>query len=142
LSKQFSETDHFNLSIKKCCSLETPEPLFATDRLSPALSKIARDKSIPMGHKWGLWCDPVELKEDAVRPLPWVMHHNPASLKQRAIFNGNLRASILETLTHDKQTGQSESLLARHCHVTRKAVREALDHLEFCQLNHSPSQWA
>ncbi len=131
--KVFSGTDHFNLVIKQCKPLKTPKPLFAVDRMSDKLSELSRNNSSSTGRKWGLWCEPVDLKEDAVRPLTWVMLQNP-SLKQRAIFNGNLRASILETLACDKQAGRSESLLARHCHATRKAIREALDHLEFCQL--------
>ena len=52
----------------------------------------------------------------------------------RAIFNGNLRASILETLVYDRKTGQNESVLAKCCGVARKAVWETLDHLEFCQM--------
>jgi len=133
MAKDFSGTDHFNLIIKQCRPLKTPKPLFDVDRLSEKLLRLSQENSSPISRKWGLWCETVELKEDAVCPLEWVMQHNP-SLHQRAIFNGNLRASILETLAHDKQAGQSESLLARHCHATRKAVREALDHLEFCQL--------
>jgi hypothetical protein len=133
IAKDFSGTDHFNLVIKKCRPLKKPKPLFEVDRKARQLWRLSQTNSSPISRKWGLWCEPVKLKENAVRPLTWVMQHNP-SLQQRAVFSGNLRASILETLAHDKQAGQSESLLARHCHATRKAVREALDHLEFCQL--------
>ena len=128
-----AKTDHLNLVLKLCTPAKFPKPLFAVDRLSESLAGLARRNSSPNGLRWGLWCESVGLKKDAVRPLAWVMGQNPA-LKQRALFNGNLRASILETLAADRHAGQSESLLARHCHATRKAVREALDHLEFCQL--------
>lgn len=132
IAKDVSGTDHFNLIIKKCHPFKKPKPLFEVDRKSQQLWHLSQTNSSPISRKWGLWCEPVKLKEDVVRPLTWVMQYNP-SLQQRAVFNGNLRASILETLAHDKQAGQSESLLARHCHATRKAVREALDHLEFCR---------
>ncbi|MCI0499154.1 MAG: hypothetical protein L0Y36_05685 [Planctomycetales bacterium] len=132
-AKASANTDHFNLAIKLCAPTQTSKPLFTVDRLSEPLASLARLNSSPIGRRWGLWCENVELKEDAIRPLAWVMEHNP-TLKWRAVFGGNLRASILEILSADQQAGQSESLLARRCHATRKAVREALDHLEFCRL--------
>lgn len=128
-----AQTDHFNLVLKQCTPAALAKPLFAVDRLSESLSGLARRNSSPLGLRWGLWCETIGSKEDAVRPPSWVMGQNPA-LAQRALFNGNLRASILETLAANRHAGQSESLLARHCYATRKAVREALDHLEFCQL--------
>ena len=132
-AKELTNTDHFNLAIKFCTPLKIPKPLFAVDRLSESLALSAQRNSSPMGCRWGLWCEAIALKEDAIRPLAWVMEQNP-SLKWRAVFGGNLRASILEILSADLHAGQSESLLARRCHATRKAVREALDHLEFCRL--------
>ncbi len=130
---RMAKTEHFNLAAKQCTPIIPPKPLFESDRLSDTLAMLAHQKSSPLGLQWGLWSDPVQLAQDAVRPLSWLLEHNP-SLKQRAIFNGNLRASILQTLAVDQQAGQSESQLARHCFATRKAVRDALDHLEFCQL--------
>jgi hypothetical protein len=132
-AKDCADTEHFNLAIKLCTPAQTPKPLFTVDRLSEPLASLARQNTSPIGLQWGLWCENIEPKEDAVRPLSWVMEHNPA-LKWRAVFGGNLRASILEILSADLQAGQSESRLARRCHATRKAVREALDHLEFCRL--------
>ncbi len=133
VAKSTANIDHFNIAIKKCNALKTPEPLFAVDRSNRQLAEIAKTSSCKMGIKWGLWCQEVQLRDDVLRPLDWIMNEN-SQLKNRAIFNGNLRASILETLAHDRQTGQSESILARCCGVTRKALREALDHLEFCQM--------
>lgn len=128
-----TNTDHFNLVIKQCKPVTVPEPLFIPDRKSTGLAKLAESRSCELGKQWGLWCEDVQLKDDAVRPLNWLMDNNP-SIQYRALFGGNLRASILETLAFDPDAGQSESALARHCFATRKAVREALDHLEFCQL--------
>lgn len=125
--------DHFNIVIDKCRPLMYPEPLFAVDRSCKELAAMAKAGSCEMGVRWGLWCEEVQLKDDVVRPCGWIMAEN-SGLKNRAVFNGNLRASIIETLVYDEQAGQSESVLARCCGVTRKAVRQALDHLEFCQM--------
>lgn len=125
--------DHFNIAIKKCIPLKEPEPLFVVDRMSERFSAMAMTSSSEVGCKWGLWCEDVQLKDDALRPLGWIMTEN-SGLINRAVFNGNLRASILESLVYDRAAGQSESALARCCGVTRKAVREAIDHLEFCQM--------
>ena len=132
MTKHYTSTDHFNLIIKMCHPVVPSKPLFHADRQSDALAKLANRHSSDLGCKWGLWCEDVQLKEDAIRPLNWLMDQNP-SLQYRALFGGNLRASILEVLRFTPDAAQSESALARYCCVTRKAVREALDHLEFCQ---------
>ncbi|MCF7972325.1 MAG: hypothetical protein K9N55_00775 [Phycisphaerae bacterium] len=131
--RQINSMDHFNLIIRQCKSLSQPKPLFDIDRQSPKLVDMAQQTTCETGQTWGLWCQPVLLKPDAIRPLPWIMDKNP-SYQMRAIFGGNLRASILVMLATDPGVGQSESALARACCATRKAVREALDHLEFCRL--------
>jgi len=133
VTKQHTGTNHFNLAIKSCKATDISKPLYASDRISEKLSQLAKNRTCDLGSKWGLWCEDVQLKEDTVRPLNWLMDQNP-ELQQRALFGGNLRASILETLRFCPDAGQSESALARYCYATRKAVREALDHLEFCQL--------
>lgn len=125
--------DHFNIAIKKCKPLKNAKPLFIVDRSNSKLAEMAKTASCEIGIKWGLWSEDPQLKDDALRPADWIMTEN-SQLKYRAVFNGNLRASILETLTYDKQAGQSESALAKCCGVTRKAIRQALDHLEFCQM--------
>jgi len=127
------DIDHFNIVIKKCKTLNEPLPLFEVDRKNHKLATMAKITSCETGIKWGLWCPKPQLKEDALKSTDWIMNEN-TKLINRALFNGNLRASILETLTYDKQAGQSESALARYCGVTRKALREALDHLEFCRM--------
>jgi hypothetical protein len=62
-----------------------------------------------------------------------VMRDNP-DLHYRAILSGGLKASIIVSLIHSTEFGISESALAKNCGVTRKALRDALEHLEFCQL--------
>ena len=130
---QTTSTDRFNLIIRQCTPLQHPQPLFECDRQSPSLAALAQQTTCDVGRHWGLWCRPIALKTDAIRPLAWIMDKNP-SFQMRAIFSGNLRSSILVMLAKDPNVGQSETALARACCATRKAVREALDHLEFCRL--------
>ncbi len=62
-----------------------------------------------------------------------VMKDNP-DLHYRAFFYGGLKASVIVSLIRSTEFGISESALAKNCGVTRKALRDALEHLEFCQL--------
>lgn len=126
-------TDHFNVVIKHCKKLETPLPLFYIDRKSKSLSMLAKSNSCDLADQWGLWCDKVEFRDDIIRQVQPVMKQNP-TLKYRALFAGQLKASVLETITHDPQSADSEVALAKACGVTRKGLREAVEHLEFCQL--------
>jgi hypothetical protein len=131
--KERTGTDHFNLVLKECKPLEQPIPLFIIDRQSDKFANLSRFKSDSIAIKWGLWCDKPKFQTDMLRPQSWIWVNNP-NLAQRAVFNGNLKASILETLRFNSNAGESESMLARYCNATRKAVREALDHLEFCRM--------
>lgn len=126
-------TGHFNVAIKCCAKLETPLPLFHIDRSSKSLAILAKSNSCELAIQWGLWCDKVEFRDDIIRQSQTVIKQNP-TLKYRALFAGQLKASVLETITYDPQSANSEVALAKACGVTRKALREAVEHLEFCQL--------
>ena len=129
--RQHTQSDHLNIVIASCRASEHPEPLFAVDQQSDALVRLAEDHTSDISRRWGLWTAEPVLKSDAIRPTNWLMKRNPA-LRYRAIFGGNLRASVLACLLADPDAGRSESALALACGVTRKAIREALEHLEFC----------
>jgi hypothetical protein len=133
LARNHAESDHFNLAIKACKPLRAPIPLFDIDRQNDKFIALARKLSCPEGRQWGLWTPPERLYDDAIRPHSWIMRNNP-SLHIRAVFSGKLPASILATLESDPSAGRSESALARACGATRNAIRDALDHLELCQL--------
>jgi hypothetical protein len=132
-AKRAGRTRHFNLAIKACRPLETPIPLFDAYRDNPALAEVARSQTDAIGRTWGLWGKPERLYEDAIRPAPWVMSNNP-SLTDRAMFSGGLAASVLVMLEQDADAGRSELALARSCRASRSSIRDALDHLELCQL--------
>jgi hypothetical protein len=132
-ARTHTRTAHFNAAIANCHATNDPKPLFDVDRTSPAMARLAKAEACALSRRWGLWTDEPDRKMDAIRPTQWVMGNNP-DLRYRAIFNGNLRASILACLASDPSCGQSESALARACGSTRVALREALDHLELCGL--------
>jgi hypothetical protein len=133
LARQHTQSDHLNIAIAVCRPADKDRPLFAVDRRSAAFQRLAEAQASTTSQRWNLWTPEPALKPDVIRPASWLMKRNPA-LRYRAIFGGNLRASILATLLADPEAGRSESALARACGVTRKAVREALDHLAFCGL--------
>ena len=114
-----------------CRPAPAPMPLFIVDRASPGLAEFARSRASVLSKRWNLWAETIELKMDALRPLDWIMERNP-SMQVRAVFSGGLRTSILACLQYDVPAGASEARLARLCGVTRKAMHEALDHLELC----------
>lgn len=120
---------HFNSVIALCAPAELPGPLFDVDRASPALAARAKRRAGEASKRWNLWTEELPLKKDAIRPAAWVIDRNP-EFRARADFKGDLRASILEVLRADASAGASESELARHCGVTRMAVRSALADLE------------
>jgi hypothetical protein len=133
LVRSHTHSSHMNAVIAACRPAKQAEPLFEVDRRSRAMMTIAEAKASRMSSKWGLWTQELELRPDVIRPIDWLMDNNP-DLRYRAIFSGNLRASILASLSADPKTGSSESALAVACGATRKALRDALDHLELCRL--------
>ncbi|MEX1017280.1 MAG: hypothetical protein WD534_03010 [Phycisphaeraceae bacterium] len=132
-ARQHTQSDHLNIAIAVCRPADEGRPLFAIDQRSAAFKRLAEAQASTTARRWNLWTPAPTLKPDAIRPATWLMKRNP-TLRYRAIFGGNLRVSILVTLLADPEAGRSESALARACGVTRKAVREALDHLAFCGL--------
>ena len=133
IAKHTCLTSHFNLTINTCCPLSDPEPLFDVYMANHKMRQLAKETTTALGLKWGLWASEERVYEDAIRPVSWIINNNP-TLKTRALFAGKLPASILATLEANPGAGKSESALARACNATRRAIREALDHLELCQL--------
>jgi hypothetical protein len=106
-----------------------PRPLFDVERSTTKLAERARRRASPISTRWGLWCDEIELKDDALRPASWLMSRNPGMII-RADFRGDLRSSVLAALEHDPDAGLSELNLARRCGGSRAQVRCALENLE------------
>ncbi|MBL9149862.1 MAG: hypothetical protein JNM94_14315 [Phycisphaerae bacterium] len=107
---------------------DVPQPLFYSARTNAKLAELARRKASPISHRWNLWCEAFEFKLDAMRPAAWMMARHP-SLRTRADFRGDLRASILASLQHDARAGESELRLARMAGGSRAQVRSAIANL-------------
>lgn len=102
-------------------------PLSRAQRTEASLAEIAKRHASEASVRWGGWTPPVVPKPDAIRPVSWLLEHNP-ELRERIIRKGDLRVSIIETLRRDVPGGtvQSEVALANLSGATRAAVRKAL----------------
>lgn len=130
------KTAHFNDVIRRCrpaAKRRDPQPLLLVQRRHEVWRRVAERESSPLGRRWGYWCQPVQLKRDAIRPARWITLHNPDYV-ERAVFGGDLRLTILIELREDPTAGESELALARRCGAQRAAVRHSLDLLEAANL--------
>lgn len=122
------------LTVSEACEPRRPAgPISRAQRTEASLSEIAKRHASEASARWGAWAPPVEPKPDAIRPVSWLLEHNP-ELRERIIRKGDLRVSIIETLRRDIPGGSapSEVALAKLSGATRAAVRKALAalHLE------------
>ena len=114
---------------KKLSPAEEPKPLFEKSCQNPKLAALAERRASALSRKWNLWAQPIEFKDDAIRPAGWMIGRMPA-LRTRADFRGDLRASILAALRFDEEAGQSEVRLAECAGGSRSQIRNALHNLE------------
>jgi hypothetical protein len=119
----------FQSIIKDLPAATPPRPLFDIERSTPLLAERSRRRASELSQRWGLWCAPIEFKDDALRPARWIMQRNHDFLL-RADFRGDLRSSILASLRFDKDAGASEYSLARAAGGARAQVRVSLNNLE------------
>lgn len=128
-AQQGTHPPEFQMVIRHLPSAEKAGPLFEIERRNPALASLAKRRASQMSRKWNLWCQPIEFKDESLRPASWLMGRHP-ELRTRADFRGDLRASILAALRHDPDAGTSESKLAELAGGSRAQVRNALSNLE------------
>lgn len=129
IAQQGTHPAQFASIIRELSPAPEPHPLFDIERDSAKLAERARRRASSISMRWGLWCEDIEFKDDALRPASWLMSQNPG-LIMRADFRGDLRASVLAALEYDADAGLSELDLARRCGGSRAQVRSALDNLE------------
>jgi len=127
-AQQGTHPRDFDSIIRHLSPNPSPQPLFAAARQSEKLRTIVRRRASTLSRKWGLWMQPIEFKEDALRPASWMMARYPG-LRTRADFRGDLRASVLAALRHDANAGESESRLAELAGGSRSQVRNAIENL-------------
>lgn len=118
----------FQTVIKHLQPASEPHPLFKSSRTNATMAELTERKASATARRWNLWCEAFEFKDDALRPAAWMMARHP-SLRTRADFRGDLRASILASLRHDPGAGESELKLARLAGGSRAQVRSALANL-------------
>ena len=120
------------LIVSEVCEPRGPAgPLSRAQRAEASLVEVAKRHASEASARWGAWAPPVEPKPDAIRPVSWLLEHNP-ELRERIIRKGDLRVSIIETLRRDVpgNTVPSEVALASLSGATRAAVRKALSALQ------------
>lgn len=116
------------LIVSEACEPCQPAgPLSRAQRAEASLAEVSKRHASEASARWGAWAPPVELRPDAIRPVSWLLEHNP-ELRERIIRKGDLRVSIIETLRRDVPGGTvpSEVALANLSGATRAAVRKAL----------------
>jgi len=120
-----------NLAADVCGAHPEPRPLFHVHAGSAARRRLAERSACPEAKRRGLWAPDIEPRLDALRPVGWILAHNPA-YRDRAVRKGDLRCTVLETLRRDTPDGQlaSELALVELCAANRPAVSAALDDLE------------
>lgn len=130
LAIEHGASRELNKAANECGQLTEPQPLFAIHQTSPLRRDLARRTASPTAIQRGLWAPEIELTLDALRPVNWIIQHNP-SYRERAIRKGDLRCTILETLARDTpdQALPSELDLVRLCAANRPAVSAALNDL-------------
>lgn len=129
IAQQGTHPHQFVSITRELSPRSSPRPLFEVERSTPRLAERARRRASLLSTQWGLWCEQIEFKENALRTGAWLMSRNP-ELIPRADFRGDLRASVLAALEHDSNAGRSELDLSRKCGGSRAQVRAALDNLE------------
>lgn len=101
-------------------------PLADVQRGHAGLRELAFKHASDVSKQWGLWAPPVRLRLEAIRSPGWIMDTNP-ELRERAMRQGDLRCSIIESLRRDGPGwARSEMALARLAGASRSAVRKAV----------------
>lgn len=116
------------LIVSEACEPCQPAgPLSRAQRAEASLAEVSERHASEASVRWGAWAPPVERKPDTIRPVSWLLEHNP-ELRDRIVRKGDLRVSIIETLRRDAPGGtvSSEVALANLSGATRAAVRKAL----------------
>lgn len=129
LASERAATSHFKSTIDQCPAQQPARPLFKVQQDNPVWRRIAESEASAIAKRWGLWCQQIELKTDAIRPAAWIIEQNPTFF-DRAVLRGSLRLSIIETLRHNPDAGISELQLSKACAANRSAIRSALKGLD------------
>jgi hypothetical protein len=108
-----------------CRPLVEPRVLFEGIAANPVLAGFAREQSLPLFSRWGLWHDEISSKTAAIRPIRWILEHCP-ELRIRALIGASLEGEIVAAL---RGKPRSIAELARVTGATYAATHEAVTRL-------------
>ncbi len=114
--------------IEVCRPWQPPEPLLALARSRPVLAGLAEQQASRISRKWGLWAEPVSLKQGVLRPPSWIARQNPTFML-RCLLKGDVRSKVVTALAERGLSGVSETELTRRAGCTRRAMHLALENL-------------
>ncbi|HLL81134.1 MAG TPA: hypothetical protein VK420_00730 [Longimicrobium sp.] len=110
---------------RHCRPLQEPRVLFERIADDAVLAGFAREQSLPLFSRWGLWHDEVSVKTAAVRPIRWILAHSP-ELRVRALIGASLEGEVVQAL---RERPRSIAELARVTGATYAATHEAVTRL-------------
>lgn len=117
------------IAIARCEPASVLGPLFDVQRGHRSLASIAEGSASDVSRKWGVWAPEAERREEAIRPVAWVLKRVP-ECRERLVRKGDLRCSIVEVLRLDfAGVASSVAALTRACGSTRAGLERALDAL-------------
>jgi hypothetical protein len=118
-------SDRLLAAQRHCRALSEPRVLFEGIAANPVLAGFAREQTLPIFSRWGLWHDEISLKTAAIRPIRWILEHCP-ELRIRALIGASLEGEIVVAL---QEKPRSIAELARVTGATYAATHEALARL-------------
>jgi hypothetical protein len=122
---EIAGSDRLLAAQRYCTPLREPRVLFERIAADPVLACFAREQSLPLFSRWGLWHDEVSLKTAAIRPIRWILKHCP-ELRVRALIGASVEGEIVEAL---REKPRSIAELARVTGATYAATHEAVTRL-------------
>lgn len=125
VANEVAGSDRLRAMARHCRPLEEPRVLFERTAADPVLSAFAREQSLLLFSRWGLWHDELSLKTAAIRPVRWILEHCP-ELRVRALIGASLEGEIVGAL---QERSRSIAELARHTGATYAATHEAVTRL-------------
>ncbi|HEX8453778.1 MAG TPA: hypothetical protein VF647_16870 [Longimicrobium sp.] len=125
VANEVAASDRLVAAQRYCRPLDEPRVLFDRIAENPVLAAFAREQSLPIFSRWGLWHDEVSLKTAAIRPIRWILKHCP-ELRVRALIGASLEGQVVEAL---REKPRSIAELARVTGATYAATHEAVTRL-------------
>lgn len=125
VANEVAASDRLLAAQRYCRPLDAPRVLFERIAENPVLAAYAREQSLPLFTRWGLWHDEVSLKTAAIRPIRWILKQCP-ELRVRALIGASLEGQIVEAL---REKPRSIAELARIAGATYAATHEAVTRL-------------